>query len=414
MLETPKEFNRINRDETEANSLLNYKNGDLHFGMPGKKISELMLPYKGPTFIYDLNSVSQRVQLMKKHLPQVEIFYAMKANPNLEVLRTLLMSNVNVDVVSLGEIRRAMTAGFKSSQIVYSGVGKTIYEIEQALELNIHQINVESIPELKRIGQIASRMKKTATIALRLNPNIDIKTHPYIATGLTENKFGIELSQLSEIEKILDQEKSLSLVGVSLHLGSMMTDLSGFRTALKLLRPIYETLQRKYPTVQRFDVGGGLGIYYEKMDLLAEAELLQDYSRIIRDELDGLKGKLQTEPGRWLVAHSGILVSQVQYIKETTHKTFVILDSGMNHLVRPAFYGSHHSILPLRKPPGAAERCYDIVGPICESSDFFAKNRTIPEVGEGDLIAIADCGAYSYSMASTYNLHELPSELCLP
>lgn len=393
---------------------LEYRNGELYFGTPGRKVAEVVGDYRQPVYLYDLSFIGARFRRMQAALKGAEMYYAMKANPNQEVLAHLRRQGARADVVSRGEIRAAMKAGFTAREIVYSGVGKTIAELEEAIGLGINQINVESLPELERIAEIARRLGKKASIALRLNPNIDIKTHPYIATGLHENKFGIELELLPQMEALLKKNTdSLELVGISLHLGSMMLEFEGFRQALKLLRPVYEGLRTRFPSVQRFDIGGGLGIIYDRVAVEEEHASLERYAQIVREELAGLQGQIQTEPGRWLVAHGGILVAQVQYIKTTSHKTFVIVDSGMNHLVRPAFYGSHHSIMPLKLFAGRAEASYDVVGPICESSDFFAKNRVLPETKAGELLAIADCGAYAASMASTYNLQDLPREICI-
>lgn len=393
---------------------LEYRNGDLFFGTPGRKVAEVVGEYRQPIYVYDLNFIGERFRRMQTALKGAELYYAMKANPNRDILAHLRRQGARADVVSRGEIRAALQAGFSPRDLVYSGVGKTIAELEEAVGLGLHQINVESLPELERIAEVAGRLGKKASVALRLNPNIDIKTHPYIATGLHENKFGIELELLPRMEEVLRKNTAaLELVGISLHLGSMMLEFDGFRQALRLLRPVYEGLRARFPTVARFDIGGGLGIIYDRVAVDEEHESLERYARIVREELAGLPGQIQTEPGRWIVAHGGLLIAQVQYIKQTSHKTFVIVDSGMNHLVRPAFYGSHHAILPVRLFAGRAEGSYDVVGPICESSDFFAKNRALPETRAGELLAIADCGAYAASMASTYNLQDLPREICI-
>lgn len=397
---------------------LSYSEGLLRWGDRKTPLNALFPNYQRPTFVYDLVQIQNRFSTLSAALqslnPNFRAYYAMKANPNPLVLKTLQASGAGADVVSGGEIDAALQAGFGAKDIVFSGVGKTISELEKAISLGIHQINVESIPELTRIGQIAERLGKRAAVAFRLNPNVDIKTHPYIATGLKENKFGIELEQLPALEKVLNQySKQIELVGVSLHLGSMMCEFDGFRQALQLLRPVFEKLQKVHPSVRRFDVGGGIGIVYDKQDPEREMSFLKEWTSVIRMELGGLNAEFQTEPGRFLVAHAGVLVAQVQYIKKTQHKTFVIIDSGMNHLLRPTLYGAHHSIYPLLQHKDRPTMEVDVVGPICESSDFFAKGRLLPELQEGDLIAIADTGAYGASMASTYNLHPLADEICL-
>lgn len=397
---------------------LTYKNGSLHFGDSEIAIEPLLKDYDRPCFVYDLKLMDRRLTELQSTLrvdqKPFDIYYAMKANAHPDLLKSLKNLGAGVDVVSGGEIDCAMEAGFLPYQIVYSGVGKTQREIEKALRLGIHQINVESIPELERIGETAARLGRKAAIALRLNPNIDIKTHPYIATGLHENKFGIEISALPAIEKVLQtHSRSIELVGISLHLGSMMLEFEGLRQALKLLRPVYESLQQKYPSVCRFDIGGGLGIIYDRQDMNSETKLLQEYAKIVEEELKGLKAEYQTEPGRWLVAHGGILISQIQYVKVTSHKTFYIIDSGMNHLVRPSLYGAHHGIYSLMQNADQAQKSIDVVGPICESSDFFAKNRMLPEMKAGEFLIIADTGAYGFSMSSRYNQHEPAQEICI-
>jgi diaminopimelate decarboxylase len=393
---------------------LQYFDGTLCFGDKKRPLTNFVGTYSGPVYVYDLGSIGIRVKQMKRALPTADLYYAMKANSNLDVLSAIKKYGCGVDVVSLGEIHRALEAGFVPSDIVFSGVAKTEKEISQALDLSIHQFNIESIPELLRVARLAKENDLVAPVALRLNPNIDIKTHPFIATGLHENKFGMELSLLPQIEKVLkDNSASLSLVGISLHLGSQMLEFSGFRQALQLLVPIYQRLQLSYPNLRNFDIGGGLGIYYQEMDLQKENSLLREYAEVVKDELGKINARVQSEPGRWLVAHSGVLLTQIQYVKETTLKSFLVMDSGMNHLLRPALYDAYHSIIPLFHNSGRPIKLYDVVGPICESSDFFAKDRKLPEIREGEFLIIADAGAYGFSMASQYNLQELPKEVCI-
>ncbi|MNK96184.1 Diaminopimelate decarboxylase [compost metagenome] len=391
---------------------MEYINNELVFGPYKKALLPLCANYARPIYVYDLQFLEQRFRKMSQALAGVKLFYAVKANPNAEVLQKLKNLGAGADVVSLGEIKRALESGFAPEDIVYSGVGKTRHEIEEALRLGIYQINVESLPDLERIGEMAAERGVRASIALRLNPDISIKTHPYIATGLKDNKFGMELSLIPELSAVLNKfSKSLSLVGVSLHLGSQMVEFAGYQEALLRLKSVYLDLQKQFPSLQRFDFGGGLGIFYDRQDLALEEELLGQYAEITLKTLSDLNCTLQSEPGRWLMGHCGVLISQVQYIKKTTHKTFVIIDSGMNHLIRPSLYEAHHEIAPLKKSSGAM--ICDVVGPICESSDFFAKDRSLTTLADGDFVAIMDSGAYGYSMASVYNLQELPLEICI-
>ncbi len=391
---------------------MEYINNELCLGPLKKPLTSLCANYMRPIYIYDLDFVAQRYKAMSQALRGVKLFYAVKANPHPEVLQTLKKQGAGADVVSLGEIKRALESGFQPEDIVYSGVGKTRHEITQALTLGIYQINIESLPELKRVGEIARALGKKAAVALRLNPDIDIKTHPYIATGLKDNKFGMELSLIPMLKECLHTfSDSVELVGLSLHLGSMMMEFSGYQEALLRLKEVYLQLQTEFKSLQRFDFGGGLGIFYDRLDLELEESLLQDYANITLNTLKDLNCELQSEPGRWLVGHCGVLLTQVQYIKETSHKKFVILDSGMNHLIRPSLYEAEHLLLPLVK--SETQMRVDVVGPICESADFFAKDRTLSVVNEGDFIAVMDAGAYGYSMASHYNLQELPLEICI-
>jgi diaminopimelate decarboxylase len=389
-----------------------YENGKLLWGLQSIDLQSYLNNYHNPVYFYDIQLIASRFLEMKNQLRGVDIFYAMKANPHIDILKKLKTLGCKVDVVSGGEINRALSVGFFPQDIVFSGVGKTISEINLAFDLQILQINVESLPELERIIKISQQKNKPISIALRLNPNVDIKTHPYIATGLQENKFGIDISQLDQAINLLRSQTLVELAGVSLHLGSQMQEFSGFQQALLKLKSDFLSLQKYFPTCKKFDVGGGLGIRYEETDLEWESQSLQNYSEIIFSTFRDVKAQLQTEPGRWLVAHAGVLVCQVQYIKQTPFKEFVVLDSGMNHLIRPAFYQAFHQILPLQQKNGP-EKVYDFVGPICESSDFFAKNRKSLELRSGDFVAVLDCGAYASSMSSIYNLKDPAAEVCL-
>lgn len=397
---------------TLPQSYLGYRDNDLFFGR--HRVADLVADYKGPTYFYDLAIVEDRFRKMRAALGDAEIFYAMKANGHRSILSKLKSAGSGADVVSAGEIRAALEAGFVPRDIIYSGVGKTIADIEFALKTGIHQINVESLPELERIATVARRLGQRASVVLRLNPNIDVKTHPYIATGLQENKFGIELEMLPKVIEVLSRNsETLEPAGISLHLGSLMTELSGFRQALGFIKGVYQELQTKFPSVARFDVGGGLGIIYDRDAVPHEEMLLKEYADIIRRELKDVRGQIQTEPGRWLLGHAGILATQIQYVKPTRHKNFLIVDSGMNHLIRPALYQSYHSIWTLQKYGDRPRMNYDVVGPICESSDFFAKNRDLPECRQDEILILGGAGAYGFSMASTYNRHDLPREICL-
>lgn len=397
-----------------SSQYLKYLNGELHFGTGAKslKLRDFAKDQQGPVYLYNADLIRSRVRQMQKALPNVKMYYAMKANSFPGIMQLLKAEGVGADVVSGGEIHRALESGYQGRDIIYSGVGKTKREIQLAIGKNIAQINVESMPELLRIAEIAKAQKARVPISLRLNPDIEIKTHKYIATGLKDNKFGMELSLLPQlIETLKAHQDHLTLEGISLHLGSQMLEFEPFREALQKLVPVYQKLQSEFSSVQKFDFGGGLGIFYEEQNLDKESELLQQYADVALSELKNLKAELQCEPGRWLVAHAGVLLSQVQYIKKTSHKNFIILDTGMHHLLRPALYGSFHQIHPLKESDQFFDA--DVVGPICESADFLAQNRKMMQVSADDFVAIADAGAYGYSMQSQYNLQEGAREVLI-
>lgn len=399
---------------SKAKLYLQYEKQKLVLGPQKKSLEALTQKYQGPVYVYDLDIVKERFQLLQKALPGVQVYYAMKANSNPQILRTLHDMGCGADVVSGGEIRRAGESGFSARQMIYSGVGKTHKEIRQALEMDLAQLNVESVPELLRIAKIASDLGKKARIVFRLNPDVDIETHPYIATGLHNNKFGMAFSDLPELKEILHKQAAvLDFRGVSLHLGSQMHNLEAFREALQLLRPVFEDLQKEFPSCEVFDVGGGLGIFYEAQKLAQEEALLQEYADIVFTELKGLRLQLQTEPGRWLVAHAGVLLTQVQYLKKTSIKNFAIVDTGMHHLLRPTLYSAHHRVWTWDEKAGVPPQKYDVVGPICESGDFLALDRDLPPLTEGDFLVIGDAGAYGFVMRSDYNLQDPPEEVFL-
>lgn len=380
-------------------------------------LAKVVENYQGPVFFYNLNFIRSRAVKMKKALNGVKLFYALKANTHCQILNIFKEQGLGIDVVSGGEIKHAIASGYDYSSLVYSGVGKTKLELELAIVNNIYQINVESIPELQRIAEIAKKLNTKANVAFRINPDISIKSHPYIATGLKDNKFGIDTNQLSDVINIAKNYRQwLSVKGLSLHLGSQMMEFGSLKDSLAKLKPLFLELRSLFPECHRFDFGGGLGIFYDKQDLRMEESLLNNYAQVVFSELNELKStvpdlEIQSEPGRWLVGHGGVLICQVQYVKKTPHKEFVILDSGMNHLLRPSLYEAHHGIHALRRSGKNPETIYDIVGPICESSDFFGKDRSMSSVVQDDFVVIRDCGAYGASMSSDYNLQTRALEL---
>ncbi len=324
--------------------------------------------------------------------------YSVKANSNLALLHILAQEGIGADVVSGGELFRALKAGFPPEHIVYSGVGKTESEIEYALREGILLFNVESIPELETVDRIAGQMGRIAPVALRINPDIDPHTHPYIATGLQENKFGIPYSQARESFKIAAGMKNLKVVGVDAHIGSQITTLAPFLDGAERLAELVQALRNEHINVKYIDIGGGLGIRYEDETPPEPSE----WAGAIAPVLAKTGCKIIFEPGRSLVGNAGILVTRVLYIKQTPRKLFVIVDAGMNDLIRPSLYGSYHQIKPVTKSNSTRVKA-DVVGPICESGDFLAKERLIPLPKPGELLAVMSAGAYGSTMSSNYN-----------
>ncbi len=392
-----------------------YGHGKLQVGQPRASVAvaSVVAALDQPAYIYDLDDIALRFHAMNNAFAGARhtIHYAMKANSNAAILRHLCALGAGVDTVSGGEIARALAAGVPADRIIFSGVAKTHQEIQRALTARIKQINVESPQELLRIADIARQLGMVANVAFRLNPNVNPKTHPYITTGFRDNKFGMDESFMPELSGILaDSSKFLRLRGLTMHIGSLLFDLEVFREAIEKVIAVHDTFKAQGHALDRLDIGGGLGVDYDNADTAREFELIAEYGRMVIQATRGLDVELLTEPGRVLVARAGVLVGRVQYIKATAQKTFAILDTGMHHLIRPALYGATHRILPLIQGTGQ-QIMYDIVGPICESSDFLAKGVSLPQLKQGDCIAIADAGAYGFAMASQYNSHELPAEI---
>lgn len=397
------------------------------------QLEALLRPFETPFYFYNLDHVKARAELMKEALNvrsglPAEIHYALKANANPEVLKTLKRSGLKADVVSTGEGDCAMQAGFAASDILFSGVAKTEKELRHAVTIGVKQINIESLGELERLEKIAAELRpqKPVSIGLRLNPNVSPETHPYITTGLKENKFGLEEDAVMEAVARLKTSKSpLQLRGLSLHIGSQLLELSALGEALEIgigvQRKIAEELGTK---LDRFDAGGGIGINYDSIDESAECAVINDYGTLLKKHLgpeiaNGRIDELLVEPGRWLVARAGLLITEVQYTKMTQHKSFVIVDGGMNLLIRPALYQAEHRIAALverktspKTQNASASRAasVDVVGPICESADFLARDRKLINVQQGDRLATFDAGAYGRTMTSNYNQRGWPAE----
>jgi len=334
------------------------------------------------------------------------ICYSAKANSNLALLRLFVNLGGGVDVVSGGELYRALKGGADPRKIVYSGVGKRKDEIEYALKTGILMFNVESSQELQVIDEVAGRIGKKASVAIRVNPDIDPKTHPYISTGLKQSKFGIDILRAPMAYRLASELPNLKIVGIDCHIGSQLVEVEPVIEALKKLKQLVEGLRKEGIEIQYLDLGGGLGITYEDEEPPDPVE----YASTILEEIRGFGCTLILEPGRVIVGNAGVLVSKVLYTKENEEKRFVIVDAGMNDLVRPSYYGSYHQILPV-KEEAREEIVADVVGPICESSDFFAKGRRIPGLRAGELVAVMSAGAYGFVMASNYNTRPRPAEV---
>jgi diaminopimelate decarboxylase len=325
-----------------------------------------------------------------------------KANGNLAVLKTLAMLGAGADVVSGGELRKALAAAIPPARIVFSGVGKTRAEMRAGLEAGIHQFNVESEPELEALNEVASGLGRRAPITIRVNPDVDARTHAKITTGTSENKFGIPWSRARAAYALAARLSHIDVVGVDVHIGSQIVELAPFEAAFQRVAELVKQLRADGHAISRVDLGGGLGVPYQRDN--APPPDPGAYGEIVARATAGLGTDLILEPGRLIAANAGILVASVIYVKQGEAKKFVILDAGMNDLIRPAMYDAHHEIVPTREP-GAAEarERYDIVGPVCESADRFAADRDLPELKQGDLVAILTAGAYGAVMASAYN-----------
>lgn len=385
-------------------------------------VESLVKKHGSPLYIYSQHTLTDHFQKLDCALAPLDhlICFAMKANSNLAVMRTFANLGSGFDVVSEGELRRVIAAGGDPAKCVFAGVGKTEREIEFALRKWIYCFNVESEPELQRINRVAARLKKIAPVAVRVNPNVDAGTHAKITTGTYENKFGIAFEQVEGVYARAAKLKNIRLRGLQMHIGSQLTEVRPFALAVKKVLPLVQKLAAKH-RLEFFSIGGGIGIVYQpalasgdaawwKTSAAKNILTPQTYAATLLPLLRPLGLKILLEPGRFLVGNAGILVTRVEYVKRTGRKNFVIVDAAMNDLIRPAFYDSYHEIIPLTKKGGATISS-DVVGPICESGDYFCKDRPLPKVGEGDHLALLSAGAYGFVMASNYNSRGLAAEV---
>ena len=361
-----------------------------------------------PVYVYSADAIEAAYREFEAALAPARICYAMKANGNLAVLRLLAGLGAGADVVSEGELRRALAAGIAPEKVVFSGVGKTDAEMEAALRSGILQINCESASEVRSLSRIAARLGLTASVALRINPDVDAGTLDQISTGRKTDKFGVAWTEAPALFHEAAGLPGLSMEGIAVHIGSQLGDLEPYRRAFGRVAELARMLEADGIAIRRLDLGGGFGIRYRDETPLP----LAGYARVVEEEVGGLGCELVVEPGRRLVGPAGVLLARVVAVKETPARRFVIVDAGMNDLVRPMMYGAWHDILPLAAPPEGAEyRPADVVGPVCETTDKFADERLLPPLEAGDLVAFCEAGAYGAVMASTYNGRPLVPEV---
>jgi diaminopimelate decarboxylase len=385
---------------------LTYKNNTLH--IEGVSVMSLAKKFQTPLYVYSHQALADHFDAYEaafKEVPHV-ICFAVKSNSNLSVIKTLAKRGSGADIVSAGELYRARKAGVPAKKIVFSGVGKTASEIEAALRAGILMFNVESEQELTAIDQVARRLKKQAPIAIRVNPDVDAQTHPYISTGMKKNKFGTNIQSCLQLYKKSKKFKNLNIIGLSCHIGSQITQMAPFVDAISRLRILIEKLAQHDIVIRILDLGGGLGISYDRERPPAPAQ----YGVALKKALKGLHCTIVLEPGRSITGNTGIFVTQVVYTKKQGTKNFVIVDGAMNDLVRPSLYQAYHEIVPVKKEKRAL-RSVDVVGPICETGDFLAQDRRLPEFKPGELMALKSAGAYGFTMASNYNSRPRTAEV---
>jgi diaminopimelate decarboxylase len=387
-----------------------YRDGGLH--AEAVDIAALAQSVGTPFYCYSTATLERHYRVFAEAFADVPslVCYAVKANSNQAVIATLARLGSGADVVSGGELRRVRAAGIPPKKIMFSGIGKTSGELAFAIDEDIFCVNVESEPELELLSQIASGKGRTIDISIRVNPDIDAKTHAKIATGKSENKFGIPISRAREVYRHAAQLKGIKVAGVDMHIGSQITQLSPFADAFALLSDFVRELRADGHTISHVDLGGGLGIPYRE-----GSEIPPDpaaYAKVVKEATRGLNCKLIFEPGRLIVGNAGILVTSVLYVKRGEAKTFIIVDAAMNDLIRPTLYEAHHDVLPVRQPgPKARSIRADVVGPVCETGDYLALDRDLPEPAPGDLLAVMTAGAYGAVQAGTYNTRALVPEV---
>ncbi|MDG9781370.1 diaminopimelate decarboxylase [Metapseudomonas otitidis] len=382
-----------------------YRDGELF--AEGVALSAIASRFGTPTYVYSRAHIEAQYRSYADALQGVPhlVCYAVKANSNLAVLNLLARLGSGFDIVSSGELERVLAAGGSADRIVFSGVGKSLDDMRRALEVGVHCFNVESVDELERLQVVAAEMDVKAPISLRVNPDVDAGTHPYISTGLKENKFGIAIEQAEAVYLRAASLSNLDVIGVDCHIGSQLTSLPPFLDALDRLLALVDRLATQGVHIRHLDLGGGLGVRYKD----EQPPVAGDYIKAVRERIAGRDLALVFEPGRYIVANAGVLLTQVEYLKHTEHKNFAVIDAAMNDLIRPALYQAWMDVVPVQPRDGEAQR-YDLVGPICETGDFLAKDRDLA-LAEGDLLAVRSAGAYGFVMSSNYNTRGRAAEV---
>jgi len=384
----------------------NYNNGELF--AESASVTKIIKQYGSPCYIYSRATIERHWQAFDQAFGQRPhlVCYAVKANSNIAVLNVMARLGSGFDIVSRGELERVLRAGGSASKIVFSGVGKSQSELVFAIKAGIRCFNVESIAELERLNQLASELNTSVPVSIRVNPNVDAKTHPYISTGLKENKFGIDITEAISIYQQAAKMSHIDIQGVDCHIGSQLTDSAPFIDALARVLDLIDQLANLNIDIKHLDIGGGLGICYQNENPPKPA----DYAKAILEHLGNRDIEILIEPGRAIVGNAGILVTTVEYLKHTEHKNFAIVDAAMNDLLRPALYSAWQAIVPIKQKNDAKLQTYDVVGPICETGDFLGKDREL-NLRQGDLLAVRSSGAYGFGMSSNYNSRPRVAEI---
>jgi len=389
----------------EYNPYLEYKNGELH--IEGVSFYELAKEFGTPLYVYSASYIRDRFNAYKQAFPDALICYAIKANFNPRIVELLGRLGAGTDIVSGGELYVALKAGISPDKIVYAGVGKTEKELTEAINADILMFNVESKQEIEVLNELAQKLGKKVRISVRVNPDVDPKTHPYIATGMQKSKFGIDIKEAPDVYEYASRFKNVEVIGIHTHIGSQILDISPYKEAVEKVVNLYRELTNKGFNIRYLDIGGGLGIKYKPEDKEPSPE---DLKRAIEPYISDIEAKLILEPGRSITGNGGFLITRVQFTKDKGGKHFIIVDAGMNDLIRPAIYNAYHHIVPaVLKDVGSVKA--DIVGPICETGDFLALDRDIQKSERGDYLVVFSAGAYGFAMSSHYNVRPRAAEV---